>query len=314
MEYLFRKGSGKMALAKKCDMCGKFYDEYNFSKDDKNINRIMILNLDMNDYYYTNRPLDLFPSCKDSFKKWLNKKGEKNMSNMLDWAEREVAIACKKENPNKKDGEFDYGCACYESALKAFKSLCDDGHSGFSIKMTQEILNRLINGQPLTPIEDTDDVWHDVSDVSPNKYAYKLYQCKRMGSLFKYVYADGTVEYNENDRVYCININNPNNTYSSGLARRIIDSMFPITMPYMPGAPIKVYCEDFLTDKNNGDFDTVGVFYALKTENGKQEKIEINRFFREPKDNEERDWVEISKEEYIHRKNESECAGGEQDY
>lgn len=56
------------------------------------------------------------------------------MSNMLDWAKREVEIACKKENPNRKEGEFDYGCACYESALKAFESLCDDGHSGFSIK------------------------------------------------------------------------------------------------------------------------------------------------------------------------------------
>ena len=104
------------------------------------------------------------------------------MSDKLDWAEREVAIACKKENPNKKDGEFDYGCACYESALKAFKSLCDDGHSGFSIKMTQEILNRLINGQPLTPIEDTDDIWYERHHY---KEGNKLYQCKRMSSLFK---------------------------------------------------------------------------------------------------------------------------------
>ena len=30
-----------------------------------------------------------------------------------------------------------------------------------------------------------------------------------------------------------------------------------------------------------------------------------NRFFRETKDNEEFDWVEISKEEYMQRKNES---------
>lgn len=43
------------------------------------------------------------------------------MSNMLDWAKREVEIACKKENPNRKEGEFDYGCACYESAIKAFE-------------------------------------------------------------------------------------------------------------------------------------------------------------------------------------------------
>ena len=231
------------------------------------------------------------------------------MSNMLDWAEREVAIACEKEKSNKKDGEFDYGCACYESALKAFKSLCDDGHSGFSIKMTQEILNRLINGQPLTPIDDMDDVWYECHNCEDG---HKLYQCKRMSSLFKDVYADGTVKYSDNNRLYCVNINKPNDTYYSGLVRRIVDKMFPITMPYIPGKPIKVYCEDFLTDKKNGDFDTIGVFYALKTENGEQKKIEINRFFRESKDNEKLilDWVEISKEEYMQRKHESECEGG----
>ena len=74
------------------------------------------------------------------------------MSKMLDWAKREVEIDCKKENPNRKEGEFDYGCACYESALKAFESLTDVDHSGFSIGITNNILNRLINGMPLTPI------------------------------------------------------------------------------------------------------------------------------------------------------------------
>ena len=239
------------------------------------------------------------------------------MSNMLDWAEREVAIACETENPNKKDREFDYDYACYKSALKAFKTLCDDGHSGLSMKITQSILNHFINGQPLTPIEDTDDVWYERHHC---KDGHKLYQCKRMSSLFKDVYADGTVEYSDNNRLYCININKPNDMYYSGLARRIIDKMFPITMPYIPGKPIEVYCEDFLTDKKNGDFDIIGVLYALKTENDKQEKIEINRFFKEPKDNEEFDWVEISKEEYMQRKLESECEcrhtvlRGEKDY
>ena len=50
------------------------------AKDNKNINDIMIFNLDTQDYYYTNRPLDLFPNCKHSFEKYLkflNKKGEK---------------------------------------------------------------------------------------------------------------------------------------------------------------------------------------------------------------------------------------------
>lgn len=128
------------------------------------------------------------------------------------------------------------------------------------------------------------DIWNKCSRP---KDGPEVYQCKRMSSLFKDIYADGTVKYNDVNSSYCVSIHDSNNTYSSGLVRRIIDEMFPITMPYMPGRPIKVYCEDFLTDKKNGDFDTVGVFYALKTENGKQEKIEINRFFREPEGDEE---------------------------
>lgn len=48
---------------------------------------------------------------------------------MSDWAKREVKIACKREAPDRKDGEWDYGCACYESALKAYQSLMEDGHT-----------------------------------------------------------------------------------------------------------------------------------------------------------------------------------------
>ena len=218
------------------------------------------------------------------------------MSSILDWAVREVEIACKKINPNRKEGEFDYDCACYESALKAFKSLCEDGHSGNSIIMTKNILNRLIDNKPLTFIEDTDDVWDLITEGK--------YQCKRMSSLFKTINADGTIKYSNVNSSYCIDIHDAEKTYYLKLVRDIIEEMFPITMPYMPSTPIMVYCEDFLTDKKNGDFDTFGIFFALKTKNGKQERIEINRFFRSPYANEEDvDWIEITKEEYEKRKN-----------
>ena len=222
------------------------------------------------------------------------------MGNILDWAKREIDIACKRENPNRKKGEFDYGCACYVSALKAFESLTEDGHSGYSIGITKNILNRLIDGMPLTPIEDTDDIWN-MSYKNDN--GERVYQCSRMSALFKTVHSDGSISYSSNDHCYCIDINDPKNTYYSGITRRIIHKMFPITMPYMPGKPIKVYCEEFLTDKNNGDFDTMGIFYAVKDE----KRIEINRFFREPFSEDEEStefpgWVEISKEEYDKRK------------
>lgn len=52
----------------------------------------------------------------------------------------------------------------YESALKAFKSILEDDHSGHSVMMTKTVLNRLIDGKCLTPIEDTDDIWNEVSN------------------------------------------------------------------------------------------------------------------------------------------------------
>ena len=215
---------------------------------------------------------------------------------MQTWAEKEIEIACKREREASgvKNDDWDYGCSCYDSALKAFKSLMNDGHSGFSIGMTKHILNRLIDGKPLTPIEDTEDVWDDIIDRNDEE-GYICFQCRRMSSLFKYVYADGTVKYKDVDRYYCVDINNTEVTYYSGLVQRIIDEMFPITMPYFPGKPIKVYCEDFLTDRKNGDFDTVGIFYAIKPDG---EKIEINRFLKESEDG----WDEIDEVEYNERK------------
>ena len=120
---------------------------------------------------------------------------------MKEWAEREVQIACKRENPDRKEGEWDYGCACYDSALKAFNSLMEDGHSGMSIEFTKQILNRLIDGKPLTPIEDTEDVWNCITD---RREDYETYQCNRMSSLFKDIYKDGTVKYSDINRVICV--------------------------------------------------------------------------------------------------------------
>lgn len=214
------------------------------------------------------------------------------------WAEREIEIACKQERAGNEtpNGEFDYGCACYESALKAYQSLCEDGHSGFSIGLTKRILNRLIEHKPLTPIEDTDDVWSDISDISGLHGEEANYQCNRMSSLFKYVYADASVKYRDVDRSYGVTaINNSDVSYYSGLVDRIIDEMFPITMPYSPEGAIKVVCEEFLTDEENGDFDTVGVLYCIKP-NG--EKVLIDQFFKES----DNGWDKICFFEYCDRK------------
>lgn len=60
-----------MAFAKKCDRCGKFYDEYNTKKDNKKFNGVMTLNIDFQRDYYSNDPVDLCPKCMESFEQWL---------------------------------------------------------------------------------------------------------------------------------------------------------------------------------------------------------------------------------------------------
>lgn len=208
----------------------------------------------------------------------------------------EVAIACRREKLYGKDGEWDYGCACYESALKAFVSLCEDGHSGFSIGLTKAILNRLINNKPLLPIEDTDEVWSDISDMSGLKGEECNYQCKRMSSLFKYVYADGTVKYRDVDRYHGVNINCPDAPYHSGLIDTVMDELYPITMPYMPAdRAFKIYTEDFLVDPAKGDYDTVGIMYVITPS---MDKVAINRYFKEAPNG----FAEIDEAEYKERK------------
>ena len=218
---------------------------------------------------------------------------------MYEWAKREIELAFKRDHENspkeKFDDKFNYGCACYASALKAFKSLLDDEHSGASIMITKSILNRLIDGKVLTPIEDTPDIWNDCARYE-YEIGYSTQQCKRISSLFKYIYDDGTIKYKDINRFACIDKNNPDITWHSGLIDKILNEKFPITMPYMPSdRPYLVYCSEALADPHNGDFDTVAIWYVKKP-NGDRE--DINRFFKEG----EEDWIEIDDTEYQKRK------------
>lgn len=212
---------------------------------------------------------------------------------LLEWAKKEVEIASKRERENNPEDKWDYGVACYESALKAFESLLGDGHSGMSIGFTKNILNRLIDGKPLTPIEDTEDVWD-------NRGSYREeisveYQCKRMSSLFKTIYDDGTVKFSDVNRCYCTYKDNPSVSWRNGFINNIYDEMYPLTMPYMPNnRPDEVVCEELLTDCKNGDFDTLAILY-IKRANG--ETVEVNRYFKEW----DTSFIEISKDEYEER-------------
>ena len=121
------------------------------------------------------------------------------------------------------------------------------------------------------------------------------YQCKRMSSLFKDVYPDGTVKYHDNNRCYCTYKDNPSVSWSNGFVSNIYDEMYPLIMPYMPNnRPDEIVCDELLTDQRNGDYDTLAILYINRS-NG--ERVEVNRYFKEG----ETSFIEISKEEYEER-------------
>ena len=216
---------------------------------------------------------------------------------MYSWAEQECRLACKKENPDFDfdSDDFDYGCSCYKSALKAYKCLMDDNHSGMSFSFTRGILERLMRHEPLTPITDDDfkggNLIYSDEDLASMGLKSEI-QCPRMSSLFRKETVDGKVTYCDVNRAYSVNVETPSDTFSCGRETNIVDEMFPIKMPYLPEKEeYKVYIQTFLADKKNGDFDTQGILYLITPE-GK--RIDINRYYTEKNG----EMVEISKDEY----------------
>lgn len=213
---------------------------------------------------------------------------------MVDWAKREIEIAKAREREVSGNTDYcDYGCACYDSALKAYESLCEDGHSGLSIGITKQILNRLIDGKVLTAIEDTPDMWNHVGTHE--------YQCKRMSSLFKRIDESGNVSYSDNNYAIGVNVGNDALAYHSKLISDYVYSKYPITMPYYPNSrPYKVYCEEFLYKKPDavGEFDHRALLYMIKPDG---EREDVNKYFME----QDREMIEIDSKTYYEHKKET---------
>lgn len=191
---------------------------------------------------------------------------------MLTHVEKEVEKTCKKINPNWDGESFDYDCSCYKSALKAYKSLMEDNHSGVSWSFTVNILKRMVDCLPLTPITDEDFNVPNLNSHEINGVISK--QCPRMASLFRYEKKDGSITYHDQNRQYCYNIEFPSEKFFCKEGD-IVDDLFPITMPYYPtGKTFKVGIKEFLCDSRNGDFDHKSIEYVITPDN---EKIIIKK-------------------------------------
>ena len=210
------------------------------------------------------------------------------------WAKREVELAKNEALKSGSDNcSAHYICECLNSALKAFNSLIEDGHSGASVEQTLMFLQRLVRGLPLTPI-DEDTIWVK-SAISESGTV--TYQCARMTGLFKDVDKEGKITYSDVHRVVCVNkddLKAP--VWYNGFVSKIVNSIYPIKFPYYTSSdPIIAYvCEH--TTSVTEDFDTMCVD-SVKLNNG--ETVELKRFFKE--DTDSNSWVEIDEEEYNRR-------------
>lgn len=199
---------------------------------------------------------------------------------MEEWAKREIEIR------NNMYPEDKYGAECCKSALRAFECLLQDGHSGYSIMKTKSILNALIDGRCLTPIEDTDDVWNEVTCGDKEKH----YQCKRMSSLFKNIDNDGNVKYHDVNRAYYLDMNHGKTTWHSSWSTNLVERYFPITMPYIPkNKPYEVQACTY--GKNVGEYDVYHIL-GIRTPNG--DWVDINKFYKETDDGD----IEITELEF----------------
>ena len=188
------------------------------------------------------------------------------------------------------------------SGVKSFLTnyiIKPESYDYVSMLCIADIFKRLALGLPFYEITDIPEEWSDVIDKN-EELGTTTYQALRYTSLFKVVD-------NNTGEVYYQDINRFEGTYKnrryvhfhSGLIDRVLRPIFPITMPYYPTADnIKVITEDFLVDPRNGDFDTVGIFYAEDPYSGIRK---INRFFKEDSKSDFR-WKEISRLEYLLRK------------
>lgn len=55
-----------MALAKKCDICGKLYETYNFRKNQNEPSGIMLVNVCTDDTYFSGDVIDCCSECMDT--------------------------------------------------------------------------------------------------------------------------------------------------------------------------------------------------------------------------------------------------------
>ena len=137
--------------------------------------------------------------------------------NLVDYAKSELEIL--EQNCGDDTEALNMQKIVTENVLNIVKTFADQGHSGFSANYILNLLERLLRYNPLTPIEDIQEDWLDLSQFGMDDL-----QHKRCSSVFKR--KDGTAYWVEGK---IFSDDNGKSWYTS--RDSIVDIEFPFNVP-----------------------------------------------------------------------------------
>lgn len=167
--------------------------------------------------------------------------------NQKEWAKKEVELAKLTEYEDPKSVVHDteeatlkaravieienaYTESVYDAALEVFDKLCDQNHSGMSIELTMHIVNRLVRGQALTPLQGTEDEWNQYEDWGDT---YLVSQNIRNSAVFRHIdKVTKAITYTYNGVLIVVNDDDVWHNYPPLDEPGTLDDDFPSTKSY----------------------------------------------------------------------------------
>lgn len=215
------------------------------------------------------------------------------------WADNELDMMIAKERKEAEAADHnigsDYMIQVYESARQLIHLLYEQNHSGASAHLTKHIFNKLVDYEPLSPVTDDEDQWMEDSYIDTDS-EYREFQHIRFIGLFKRVYKDGHVEYNDIDRVTCSLKLSEEPCWHSGFVTHRLNELVPIKFPYS-AQHIKVWCDEMESETALLP-DALGIL-RYQIDGGPM--IPVNEYYRSRRMDDpvtDFDWFPIPKQEF----------------
>lgn len=139
--------------------------------------------------------------------------------NMLEYAKTELDIIGMTDSGDEMNIEM------RNNILEIIEKFSDQGHSRFSASYAIDILNKLLNFKPLSPLTGENSEWVEIRD--------SVFQNKRYSSVFRQLDCFNGQAYDIHGKVFIEHYYDENNVERTS-SFTSSDSIVPITFPYVP--------------------------------------------------------------------------------